>query len=159
MFCIREVINEDQTQVFALDYSKAFDKICWKLIEKALRLFGFGEYITTVVNVLFNNIKTCVSNAGFSSDPFLPSRGIRQGCCASPVLFVPAVELLSILARKTIEIKGITIPGKPAKISQYADDATFFLKDMDSLSHLMLQNERQKILPPAAWQLQRPPTS
>lgn len=165
--CIQEVVSEDQTGfirgrritsnllntqsiidfadetstpgiMLALDYSKAFDTVRWKLISKALHLFGFGDFIISVVNTLFKNIRTCVSNAGFSSDPFYPTRGIRQGCCASPVLFVLAVELLAIIVRKTEEIQGITIAGKTTKISQYADDATFFLANSTSLDHLIL---------------------
>lgn len=165
--CIREVVSEDQTGfirtrsitsnlltiqsiidytdetstqsiLLALDFSKAFDMVRWKLIEKALDLFGFGEYISSVVAALFKDIKTCTSNAGFSSDPFYPTRGIRQGCCASPVLFVLAVELLAILVRRTESIKGLEIAGRELKISQYADDATFFLRDSASLTSLRL---------------------
>lgn len=78
-----------------------------------------------------------MANSGYSSDPFYPSRGIRQGCCASPVLFVLAVELLAILVRKSNAIKGIQIGDKATKISQYADDVTFFLQDRDSLLALI----------------------
>lgn len=165
--CVQEVVSEDQTGfirrrcitsnlltvqslidysdetstkglLLALDYSKAFDMVRWELIDKALHLFGFGELICSIVSLLFNNIQTCVSNAGFSSDPFYPSRGIRQGCCASPVLFVLAVELLAILVRQKEDIKGISVAGKTVKVSQYADDATFFLQDTNSL-HVLMQ--------------------
>lgn len=164
--CINEVISQDQTGflrgrqissnlltiqsiidhaddtktqglLLALDYSKAFDMVRWSLIDSALKLFGFGEYISSIVATLFNNIKTHASNAGFTSDPFFPTRGIRQGCCASPVLFVLAVELMAIMVRKNEKIKGITVAGQAAKISQYADDATFFLQDETSLDHLL----------------------
>lgn len=164
--CIREVVSEDQTGfirhrsiasnllpiqsiidhtdetssegiLLALDYSKAFDMIRWEVIKKALELFGFGDFISLVVDVLFKDIKTSASNAGFSSEPFYPSRGIRQGCCASPVLFVLAVELMAILVRKTDTIRGIIIAQNNIKISQYADDATFFLHDTTSLNSLL----------------------
>lgn len=129
--------NSTQGILLALDYSKAFDTVRWKIIERALHLFGFGDFISLVVNTLFKDIKTCVSNAGFSSDPFYPTGGIRQGCCASPVLFVLAVELMAILVRKTDSIKGFTVAKNDIKISQYADDATFFLRDSASLHSLL----------------------
>lgn len=164
--CIKEVVVEDQTGfirgrsiganlmntqsiidytdatctpaiMLALDFSKAFDMVRWKLIEKALQLFNFGPFITAVVKVLFADIKSCVLNSGLSSGFFYPTRGIRQGCCASPSLFTLAVELLSILVRKSSEIKGIYIDGKMAVISQYADDATFFVKDTQALKNLL----------------------
>lgn len=139
----------------------------WDLLYKALQMFGFGEYILSVVATLFNGIKTCASNAGYSSDLFYPSRGIRQGCCASPVLFVLAVELLAIIVRKTEDIKGITMAGTSAKISQYADDATFFLQDYKSITGssrqhlrpvftlLWPENKQAKIVPTSTRQPQR----
>lgn len=39
--------------------------------------------------------------------------------------------------RKNSNIKGISINDKTAIISQYADDATFFLRDVPSLEHLL----------------------
>lgn len=42
-----------------------------------------------------------------------------------------------ILVRKTELIKGVEIAGKNIKISQYADDATFFLRDSTSVKFLI----------------------
>lgn len=123
--------------LLALDYSKAFDMVRWNIIEKALNLFGYGEFIISVVCTLFKDIKSCVLNAGFSSGYFHPTRGIRQGCCCSPSLFILAVELLGILVLNSEDIKGVEVQGKSAKISQYADDSTFFLNDPASLRSLL----------------------
>lgn len=123
--------------LFALDYRKAFDTIRWDLILHSLELFGFGEFTIAAIKVLFNSIKTCVLNSGYSSQYFYPSRGIRQGCCCSPSLFVIAVELLAILVRASTNIRGIPIAGKNIKISQYADDTTFFVNDFPSLDALL----------------------
>lgn len=164
--CIKDVIAEDQTGfikgrsiatnlmniqtvidqvnitdsdgiLLSVDYAKAFDTVRWSIIHRALDMFGFGEMITSAVKILFAEIKTCVYNAGFSSGFFFPTRGIRQGCCCSPSLFVIAVELLAILVRKSDNIKGIRIAEQQLKISHYADDATFFVKDRPSLTNLL----------------------
>lgn len=68
---------------------------------------------------------------------FYPSQGIRQGCCCSPSLFTLSVVLLAILVRKAEHIQGVTIQGKCAEISQYADDAIFYIKNPASLLHLL----------------------
>lgn len=109
----------------------------WELIEKALVLFGYVEFILSTVRTLFNNIKSCVLNAGYTSQYFYPSGGIRQGCCCSPSLFTLAVELLAIIVRKTENFQGITIQGKCATISKYTDNATFFIKIPVFLLHLL----------------------
>lgn len=88
--------------------------------------------------MLFNDIRTCVFNYGYSSGYFHPTRGIRQGCCCSPSLFVIAVELLALLVRRSINIKGLDLGNRRLKISQYADDATFFIRDFASLDALIL---------------------
>lgn len=128
--CIKEVISDDQTGfvkgrtigmnltniqmaidqtnasnsnglLLAVDYRKAFGTVRWDLIFHAMELFGVGDYITSAVKILFNDIKTCTVNNGLSSDYFHPQREIRQGCCCSPTLFIIAVELLAILIRKS----------------------------------------------------------
>ena len=60
------------------------------------------------------------------------SRGVRQGCPISPLLFILTVELLAISIRNDKDIRGIYIPGsdRSLKIMQYADDTTLFLRDM-----------------------------
>lgn len=123
--------------LLAVDYRKAFDTVRWDLIFYALQSFGFGEYILKAIKTLFNDIKTCVLNYGFSSDYFKPERGIRQGCCCSPSLFILAVELLAVMVRKAMQIKGLNLAGQEKKISQYADDASFFLQDFQSLDRLL----------------------
>lgn len=164
--CIKEVVSEDQTGfirgrsittnllniqsliekadvddqpgfLLAVDFQKAFNTVRWQLIFKALELFGFGELILDMVKMLFTDIKTCIYNAGFSSGFFFPSRGIRQGCCSSPSLFILASELLAIMVRNSPKIKGIPIGDKKVVISQYADDSTFFVQNATSIVELL----------------------
>lgn len=132
-------VNISQTTglLLAIDYAKAFDTIRWSLIYKALEVFGFGEFISTAVTLLFQDIKTRVYNAGHSSAFFYPNRGIRQGCCCSPSLFILAVELLAILVRESPDIEGIKLGTRHLSISQYADDTTFFVRNTTSLEALM----------------------
>lgn len=109
----------DQSAILLqVDYTKAFDLIRWSLIFKALRMFGFGDYLIGAVKIIFNNIKTCVTNQGYSSSYFFPTKGIRQGCCVSPSLFVLSVEFLSILVRASQDIRGVDVAGKVITLSQ-----------------------------------------
>lgn len=132
-------VNADNSTgiLLAMDYSKAFDTIRWSLIHKALELFQFGEFLSKAVSVLFKDVKTSIYNHGFSSGYFFPSRGIRQGCCCSPSLFILAVELLAIWIRSAPSVDGISVAGQQVRISQYADDTTLFIRDSASLDALM----------------------
>lgn len=57
------------------------------------------------------------------------SKGIRQGCPVSPLLFILATELLAVLIIKAEKIHGISILDKEFVTSQFTDDTAFFLKN------------------------------
>ena len=86
---------------------------------------------------MYKNVTSCVLNNGYSSQFFSIQRGIRQGCPLSALLFILAVEILSIEIRANQNIKGVTINNVELKLTQLADDTTLFLKDMDSLHNAL----------------------
>ena len=59
---------------------------------------------------------------------------MRQGCPLSPYLFVLAIELLACKIRQEKEMQGINIFGKELKISQFADETTFFNRNFNSVT-------------------------
>ena len=75
-------------------------------------------------------------NNGFTTGPFMLSRGVRQGDPLSPYLFIIALETLAIKIRSDILIKGFKIGGEPTKLSLFADDTTCFLRDKESYTSL-----------------------
>ena len=58
---------------------------------------------------------------------FEVGRGCRQGDPISPYLFLLCSEVLAHAIRKNPEVKGYLVNEMEIKISQYADDTTFFL--------------------------------
>ena len=80
---------------------------------------------------------SCVLNNGYASKHFQPECGVRQGCPLSGTLFVIAIELLAQSIRRSKEMKGITIDKhNEVELSQYADDKTVLLSDVQSASKL-----------------------
>ena len=64
-------------------------------------------------------------------------RGVRQGCPLSGILFTIGIEILGNAIRRSNEIKGIEIDERNTiKLTQYADDTTVFLRDVQSLKKL-----------------------
>ena len=78
------------------DFEKAFDTLNFSFLYKTLKYFNFGIYFRKWVKILYNSIESSVINNGYSSNFFPVSRGIRQGCPLSALLFKMAVEMLSI---------------------------------------------------------------
>ena len=120
----------------SIDFKKAFDSVSKSSIIKCLQLFNFGPYIINMVSALITNSESCVRNGGWYSSWFPCERGVRQGCCVSPYLFLLVAEILSIKLRNSEEIKGICINHvnvKLNKVLQYADDLSLFVKNETEL--------------------------
>ena len=106
----------------SFDFAKAFDCLEWEAIFSALVAFNFGPRYIDMVMTLFTNPLICASNNGYWSEFWNPSRGCRQGCTYSPIIFVLTVELLGIAIRQNANIEGITIGNTEIKSGQFADD-------------------------------------
>ena len=121
-----------------IDFRKAFDTIEWNFLHKCIELYNFGPNIRKWISILYNNVESGVMNAGFMTNYFKDSRGVRQGYPLSPLLFVLAVEMLALKIRHDQLSRGIElINGQNAKISQFADDTTLILEDTTSLRNAM----------------------
>ena len=108
-----------------IDFEKAFDSVEWKFIMNSLELFNFGPSIRKWFSIFYNNMETAVMNSGYMTNYFQVSRGVRQGCPLSPLLFILSVELLASKIRREPNCRGVSLPiHQEAKISQFADDAT-----------------------------------
>ena len=126
------------------DFEKAFDKLEWSFLFQTLESFGFGEDFIAWIKTMYMEVKSCVLNNGHASEFFQLHRGLRQGCPLSPLLFLLCSEILAIWARNDTNVQGIQIGNADIFISAYADDTTFFLKDQNSLFHLMSILDRFK---------------
>ena len=80
-------------------------------------------------------------NNGFTTAPFMLSRGVRQGDTLSPYLFIIALETLAIKIRSDNSINGFRIGGELTKLSLFADDMTCFLHDKEFFSSLLVTLE------------------
>ena len=78
-----------------------------------------------------------VINSGTTTKYFSYWKGARQGDPVSAFLFVLALEVLFILIKLKPEIEGMTIFEYNYLYSAYADDATFFLKYIISIKHMV----------------------
>ena len=115
--------------LLVLDFQKAFDSLERDFLITALKFFKFGESFIRWIEVIYHKPKACVKNNGYLSDFFDISRGIRQGCPVSALLFLLCVEILGIKLRANNSLKGFCFGQglNPIKLAQYADDCILFL--------------------------------
>ena len=90
-----------------------------------------------MVNILLRDQESCVINGDRTTKYFSLGKGARQGDRISAFLFILALEILFILIKSKPEIEGMTIFDYKYPCSAYADDTTFFLKDIISVKHMV----------------------
>ncbi|MES9882662.1 MAG: reverse transcriptase domain-containing protein [Sedimenticola sp.] len=130
------VDQKDMECIFLnLDQEKAFDRVSYAFLYKCLETFGFRPNFIKWIQILYNNIKSSVIVNNHISDPFNISRGVRQGCALSPLLYVLILEPFANQIRRNPLISGISLPGSAdqSKISLYADDSTATLTNLKSV--------------------------
>ena len=137
---IRDVIdyaNETNTPLalISIDQMKAFDRTSHSFLFATLERFGFGPNFIRWIKLIYNSVSSSVNVNGWLTSFINLERGLRQGCALSMPLYVLTAEILALRIRSNPRIQGITPPGSTAqvKLSQYADDTTFTLRDDSSI--------------------------
>jgi len=125
-----------------LDFEKAFDSVNISFLKKALEIYAFGPYFRKWIEVLYTEVTSCVTNNGHFSNFFPVTKGIRQGCPISSMLFILVAELLSSYLKHCPDIRGLNIGDDIILITQLADDTTLFLKDEKSIANLLCVMDR-----------------
>ena len=75
-------------------------------------------------------------NNGHSTGYFVLKRGSRQGDPLSAFLFLLTIEVLFIMIRSNVNIKGLNIFKNEIKFTACADGTTLFLRDLNSFFKL-----------------------
>jgi hypothetical protein len=122
--------KKSKALILKLDLIKAYDRVDWSFLRLVLLQIGINLEAT-------DWIMGCVSSTNFSvlinGSPtgfFRSTRGLRQGCPLSPLLFLLIVEGLSRLLKKLVEedkIKGVAV-AKGIRITHllFVDDIILF---------------------------------
>ena len=110
-----------------IDFEKAFDSISHSFIIKTLHFFGFGYSFIKWINLLLNDVSSCINHCGNITERFKVGRSCRQGDPISPYLFILCIEIMAIKIRQDSSVKGFRMGNFEHKIYIYADDLTAYL--------------------------------
>ena len=130
---IEHIENEgDEGILFSTDTEKTFDSVDHTFLFSTLEKFGFGfDFIKWIKTLLFNT-QSCVINNWYSTRYFDLERGTRQGDPLLAYLFILVFEILLIQIRQDNEVTGFTVDGSDVKLTCFADDGYFFIKNVTS---------------------------
>ena len=115
--------NNIGAAVLSLDQEKAFDRVEWSYLHRVLKQMNFGVSFSKWVSLFYSQIFSSILVNGEQTQAFKVTRGVRQGCPLSPLLYVIIAETVACAIRANPLIGGYLLPnGQQAKICQYADD-------------------------------------
>ncbi|XP_058749655.1 uncharacterized protein LOC131622635 [Vicia villosa] len=109
-----------------IDFEMAYDSVSWDYLRFVLKEMGFGDiWLKWLEESVLNSYMSILVNGSPTKD-FEVYKGLRQGDPLSPFLFVLAMEGLTSLVRKSVEL-GEFKPfkfggGEVLDILQFADD-------------------------------------
>ncbi|KAL4318837.1 hypothetical protein GQ457_18G015900 [Hibiscus cannabinus] len=123
--------------VFKVDFRKAYDSVDWAFLIFVMKKMGFGSRWCSWIQDCISSTMISVLVNGSSTKSFNISRGLRQGCPLSPILFNLVAEALSSLLHKAVScglFNGIQVGNDSVEIShlQFADDLIIFCRDNES---------------------------
>lgn len=106
---------------------------------------NFIPFFTTAIESLYRGPKTQLFINGILSSDFNISRGTRQGCLLSPILFALVIEPLACAIRNDSNVKGIPIGDNPFKTSLFADTVLYVTEPHSSLPAMstIIQNFKE----------------
>ena len=128
---------ENDGVLLFLDFEKAFDSVEWNFLFKTLTEFNFGNNFIEWMKILYTSPMFQLKNNGWVSKTCYMTRGIRQGCPISAILYLFVAEILAIKIRTNDQIEGFKFNNiqKEIKSVQHADDLTLALKNIVSVEH------------------------
>ena len=127
----------------SLDQEKAFDRVDWSFMIRVLEAMNFGPSFRSWVQLLYTSLFSQVLVNDYVSQLFPVTRGVRQGCPLSPLLYILVAETIACAIRQDPNIDGLLLPnGSRAKLFQYADDTSIFVMSDRSLLALFSLFER-----------------
>ena len=135
-YCVRENIP---AYLLFLDQEKAFDRVDRQYLFKVLEAFNFPPLIINMIKQIYAKTSARISINNQLSKKFDLLSGVRQGCPLSPTLFALCIEPLANLVRRHKQIKGLVYPNltDPLKVSMFADDTFFIIKDQKDLDSVL----------------------
>ena len=111
---------------------KAFDRVSWRFLKRALTALRFTDRYTSWINMLYSDKyapSRRVYTNGKLSEPYHIHVGTAQGCPLSPLLFLPIMEAFTRLVKADKELEGIRIGSNEYRIRHFADDTFGLLRN------------------------------
>ena len=118
-----------------IDVTKAYDSICFPSLRHTLDILNVSAAFTNLFASLYADLTSQVITAYGLSEPFMVRRGVAQGECSSPLLFLIFMAPMLLALRETTEAPqgrgvGFTISAGRRGVSKVVVSNTAFADDL-----------------------------
>jgi len=117
-----------------MDFTQAYDIVDREELCKHLRKIGMPDFLMVAIKALYKNDQYILVDGHKQTDPISPTRGVKQGCPLSPLLFS-----LFINDFAPSSSNGVKLCESEEYISHlfYADDLTLLSSSPQNLDSLL----------------------
>uniref|UniRef100_A0A670I4H7 Reverse transcriptase domain-containing protein n=1 Tax=Podarcis muralis TaxID=64176 RepID=A0A670I4H7_PODMU len=135
---LRNIINiieyltercDKQGLLLFVDAEKAFDNINWEFLLKQLDYMEVGTEFFNGIKAIYTEQKARLIINNVETEEITVTKGTRQGCPLSPLLFITILEVLLKAIRDNTGIKGIRVGQHEHKTKAFADDLVVTMEE------------------------------
>ena len=114
-------LEQETGAIVLFDFKAAFPSLERSFMLRTLRWLGMPERQLNLIKIMYDRTRVRIRSTGDEGEGFEMTRGIRQGCPLSPLIFAVVVDILLRRISRTLEEKGLT--------RAFADDTAAVLKN------------------------------
>ena len=125
--------------IISLDLSKAFDRVNWESLWKAVGDHGVSQHLVWILQVLYYQQRGTIVGSMENSIEFDIAAGVRQGCVLSPRLFCSVLEWA--LSKWRARLHGVGYNFQDGGVSlldlRFGGDILIFAKYYEEIGHVL----------------------
>lgn len=124
--------EKKKVYAFFVDFKAAFDNISRQALIYKLFQMGISYKFVRLVEQMYNNTQSAVWNGKEISEYFETTKGVKQGCLLSPLLFTLYINDLHDYIEGGLCVESINI-----RLLLYADDIVLLADDIKILQNMI----------------------
>ena len=135
---VNKYVTTGKNKLFAcfIDFRKAFDSVPHKGVFECMEKIGFSGKELELMKDIYRKTKCAVKVNDKTTDFFNFTKGVRQGCPLSPILFNIYVNEIFNLVNETNET-NIYLDNTKVNALMYADDLILLCENREGLQKLI----------------------
>ena len=127
--------GEDGCYLAFIDIRKAYDRVNRDILWNRLREEGYGGKVLRIIQDLYRENKGCFRFEGIKTEMMDRTRGVRQGCVLSPLLF--SLYINGVIKEMQNSGMGAMVGGERIPLLVFADDIVICARSREELRKMM----------------------